>query len=33
LLPQYVELDLLDVARNGDFACLRYQVVRDASAS
>jgi dihydrofolate reductase len=27
LLPREVELELLDIARNGDFACLRYRVV------
>jgi dihydrofolate reductase len=27
LLPQQVELELHDVARNGDFACLRYRVL------
>jgi dihydrofolate reductase len=27
LLPAQVELELLDVARNGDFACLRYRVL------
>ncbi len=30
LLPRHVELELLDVARNRDFACLRYRVVPDA---
>jgi dihydrofolate reductase len=30
LLPRHVELDLLDVARNRDFACLRFAVRRDA---
>jgi dihydrofolate reductase len=28
LLPRHVELDLVDLARNRDFACLRYAVVR-----
>lgn len=27
LMPGHVELSLLDVARNRDFACLRYEVV------
>lgn len=30
VLPRHVELSLEDVARNRDFACLRYSVVRDA---
>jgi len=29
LLPRRIELTLEDVARNGDFACVRYSVVRD----
>ncbi|GAA6527007.1 dihydrofolate reductase family protein [Intrasporangium sp. DVR] len=28
VLPRHVELELLDVARNEDFACARYQVHR-----
>jgi dihydrofolate reductase len=28
LLPRHLELHLLDVARNGDFACARWEVVR-----
>jgi dihydrofolate reductase len=28
LLPRRIELQLLDVARNRDFACARYAVVR-----
>jgi dihydrofolate reductase len=28
LLPRRTELQLEDVARNGDFACARYSVVR-----
>jgi dihydrofolate reductase len=30
LLPRHVELRLEELARNGDFACARYVVVRDA---
>jgi dihydrofolate reductase len=30
LLPRHVELELLDVARNREFACLRYAVRRDS---
>jgi dihydrofolate reductase len=29
LLPRHVELRPLEVAANGEFACLRYAVVRD----
>lgn len=29
VLPRHVELRLLEVARNRDFACLRHEVVRD----
>jgi dihydrofolate reductase len=28
VLPRHVELELVEVARNRDFACLRYDVVR-----
>ena len=28
LLPRRIELQLEEVARNGDFACARYSVVR-----
>jgi dihydrofolate reductase len=27
LLPRHVELELMEVARNRDFACLRYAVL------
>ena len=30
LLPRHVELRLEELARNGDFACARYVVVRDS---
>ncbi len=30
LLPRHVELELVDLARNREFACARYAVVRDA---
>jgi len=30
LLPRRIELKLEDVARNGDFACVRYSVVTEA---
>ncbi|MDP3890557.1 dihydrofolate reductase family protein, partial [Nocardioides sp.] len=32
LLPRHVELSLAEVARNGDFACARYDVVRPPAA-
>lgn len=32
LLPRYLELELLEVARNRDFACVRYRVVGAAQA-
>jgi dihydrofolate reductase len=31
LLPRRVELYVEEIARNGDFACARYSVVRDAT--
>jgi dihydrofolate reductase len=30
VLPRHVELELVEVARNRDFACARYDVVRDS---
>ena len=32
LLPRRVELVVVEVGRNGDFACARYAVVRDAQS-
>lgn len=33
LLPRRIELSLDEVARNGDFTCARYTVVKDASGT
>lgn len=30
LLPRHVELELIEIARNRDFACARYRVAREA---